>query len=431
MVLGDARLGKFSENVMGFARMLRRAGLRVDTDRIRLAQMALAQIDMGNKVEVRSALECTLVSHYQDRDVFNQLFEAYFKDPEIARQLLAQLLPQSKAAKSPPRRSPRAQEALQFAQQIQRNTASPPREEIKLDAAMSASDRQRLRHADFDSLNASEYRLVDRLAREIALDLPTFRSRRIEQTTRGHRVHWPSLMRDMARHDGDVIDLTLTRSRREPLPLLILVDISGSMERYARLLLAFLHQATRGQRRSVFAFGTELTDLNLAFRHDDTDAMLRKVNEEVPDFGGGTQISRAIETLRNQHRSAIIGNRTIVLLISDGLDTGDPDQLEAPVRWLCQQSRRTVWLNPLLRYKGYQPLAAGAQVLARYVDRMLAIHNLERLESLAQAMRQLLYNPGRTHRPRVLDAKHEQPHIRVPSADGALWTPDVNARPRT
>jgi len=400
MVLGDARAGKFAENLTGFGRMLRRAGLRVDTSRIKLAQQALTQVDLGARIEVMAALESTLVSRHQDREVFQQLFDAYFKDPEIARQLLAQLLPQSKASKTPAQRSPRAQEALHVINQPNRKTPQPREDEIKLDAAMSASDRERLRHADFEGLSASEYRLVERLAREIPLSLPRHNARRYRAANRGDQIYWPGLMRELARHDGEFLEIARVTRQTQPLPLLVLVDVSGSMERYARLLLAFLHQATHGlrqTRRAVFAFGTQLTNLNKAFRLDDADAMLASVNEAVPDFGGGTLISEAIRCLRQQYRHAIVGNRSIVLIISDGLDTGDPAMLDEQMAWLCGQARRTVWLNPLLRYDEYQPLAGGAQVLARRVDQMLAIHNLAHLESLASALSQLLHRTKRSH----------------------------------
>lgn len=399
MVLGDARAGKFAENLTGFARMLRRAGLHIDTSRIKLAQQALTQIDLGTRIEVQAALESTLVSRFQDRDVFHQLFDAYFKDPEIARQLLAQLLPQSRASKTPAQRSPRAQEALHVINQPNRKTPQPREDEVKLDAAMSASDRERLRHADFEGLSASEYQLVERLAREIPLTVPRHKARRYRTASQGDRIDWPGLMRELARHDGEFLEIARTSRQTRPLPLLVLVDVSGSMERYARLLLAFLHEATHGlrqTRRAVFAFGTRLTDLNKAFRLDDTDAMLAGVNEAVPDFGGGTLISEAIRCLRQQHRQVIVGNRTIALIITDGLDTGDPGLLDEQMAWLCGQARRTVWLNPLLRYDGYQPLAGGAQVLARRVDQMLAIHNLAHLESLASALSQLLHQAKRS-----------------------------------
>jgi uncharacterized protein len=162
------------------------------------------------------------------------------------------------------------------------------------------------------------------------------------------------------------------------------------MERYARLLLAFLHNATHGRPRAAFAFGTDLTDLRPAFRHRDTDHMLSAANAAIADFAGGTRLGASLATLRTRHARQLIGRRTVVLLISDGLDTGAPEDLDEELRWLKRHCRQLLWLNPLLRFDGYAPLASGAQVLHKHADGMLAVHNLSRLEDLAQAMARLM-----------------------------------------
>lgn len=389
MVLGDARTGKLADNLTGFGRMLRRAGLPVDTARISLAQQALGMVDVGRKSDVEAALRAVLVSRQEDQHVFADLFEAYFRNPEIAKQLMAQLLPQAKAENNPPARSARAQEALQAPKPQQQQNPSKE-EKIELDAAMSASDRARLRHADFNQLSASEFKLIERLVREIPLQLPAIDARRRQFGSHGDQLHWQRLMQFAAKHDGDFLSLPMSKRRQTALPVLVLVDVSGSMERYARLMLAFLHQALYHQQRQVFAFGTQLTDLNPAFAQRDTDVMLAMANDAIADFGGGTQLGAALKKIREEHRHDIIGNRTLVLLITDGLDTGDHQSLAHELDWLTRQARATVWLNPLLRYDGYQPLAGGAQVLDRYVDKMLAIHNLEHLSTLASALAALM-----------------------------------------
>jgi len=388
MVLGDARTGKLANNLTGFGRMLRRAGLPVDSARIGLAQQALDMVDIGHKADVEAALRAVLVSRQEDQQVFADLFEAYFRNPELAKQLMAQLLPQAKAESHPPARSARAQEALQ-APKPQTQQAREE-EKIELDAAMSASDRARLRHADFNQLSASEFKLIERLVREIPLQLPTVPARRRRFASHGDSLHWQRLMRFAARHDGDFLELPMSKRRAVQLPLLALIDVSGSMERYARLMLAFLHQATQHHDRAIFAFGTELTDLSNAFALRDTDQMLHQANAQIADFGGGTQLGGALQAMREQHRNLMVGNRTLVLLITDGLDTGSHDRLAHELDWLTRQARATVWLNPLLRYDNYQPLAGGAEVLDRYVDKMLAIHNLEHLSMLAAAMAELM-----------------------------------------
>jgi uncharacterized protein with von Willebrand factor type A (vWA) domain len=394
MLLGDARAGKFSENLTGFGRTLRRAGLPVDATKIRLAQQALGHIDMGQRQDVKAALACVLVSREQDRQVFSDLFDAYFRDPELAKQLLAQLLPSNKAQPTP-KRTARAQEALKAPAQ----TPGPARtkdDSITFDAAMTASDVVRLRHADFNQLNASEFTLIEKLVREIPLPITQIRARREQQSARGSRVNWGKLIRTSAKYEGDFLSLPLNKRRLTPLPVVILIDISGSMERYARLMLAFLHQATRHTRRAVFAFGTELTDLTDAFKQRNTDTVLAMANQQVNDFGTGTRMGHALAILHQHHAQHIVGRRSLVLLLTDGLDTGPPDLLARELGWLTRQARATFWLNPLLRYDQYQPLAAGAKLIFEHVDHMVAVHNLAHLSALADALRTLM--AGKTNR---------------------------------
>jgi uncharacterized protein with von Willebrand factor type A (vWA) domain len=191
-------------------------------------------------------------------------------------------------------------------------------------------------------------------------------------------------------HDGELVRLPHLQRRKQALPLLILVDVSGSMAVYARWLLAFLHQATRKVPRAVFSFGTQLTDLNAAFRQPDTDAMLDSVNRTVADFGSGTRLGDAVHHLLAQHARQLVGRRTVVLLISDGLDTGEPQVLDTAMQQLKRRTRRILWLNPLLRFEGYTPTARGPEVLSRCVDGMLPIHNLNSLEDLARAVAQVV-----------------------------------------
>lgn len=397
MQLGDARSGKLTENILGFARALRRAGLPIDSARISLAQEAVKAVGVNHKADMAACLESVLVSKEQDRQVFAELFEAFFRNPEIAKQLMAQLLPSSKAEAHPPKRGPRAAEALQPARPKNANAAQ--QDDIRLDAAMSASDQMRLKHADFQSLNASEYRLMERLIRQVPLDIPKVRSRRYTRAPDGARFDWPRFMRDCGRLGGDLAPPRLLKRDLQPAPLLILVDVSGSMERYARLMLAFLHRATQSVPRSVFSFGMCLTDLRSAFRERDTDQMFAMANRLIPDFAAGTRLGESLSQLRQNYRNALMGRRTLTLIITDGLDTGDNDLLSRELAWLSRQSRCLLWLNPLLRFDGYQPLANGAQALSRYADQMLAIHNLSSVESLASSLADLIRSTDRVSSP--------------------------------
>ncbi len=392
MQLGDARVGKFADNLTGFGRTLRRAGVQVDSARMALAAQAMLAVGMGARDDVGAALEAVMVSREQDRLVFRELFDAYFRDPALANKLLAQMLPSAQGKAEPSKRRPRVREALAPQQSFGKPGQQPPQDkEVDFDAAMTASALARLKHADFNALSGSEYRLVERLARNIRLPMPEFAARRVRPGARGARIHWPGVMHHAARNGGELLRLPRLQRRSQPLPLLVLVDVSGSMERYARLLLAFLHAATHGLReRQVFAFGTRLTDLNSAMRRADTDEMLAAASLAIEDFAGGTQLGASLASLRRQHARRLVGRRTVVLLITDGLDTGEPHDLAQELDWLRRHSRRLLWLNPLLRFDAYAPLARGAAALHARAHGMLAVHNLDKLEDLAASLAALM-----------------------------------------
>lgn len=394
--LGDARRGKLAGNLVGFGRALRRAGVRLDASRMALAAQAAELVGVHDRNDLAAAMEAVMVSREQDREVFRELFDAWFRDPELANKMLAQMLPTAEGRAEPPQQRPRVREALA----APRPPRAAPRsdQEIDFDAAMTAGDRRRLQHADFNALGAAEYRLVERLAREVPLPVPTVAGRRLRAATHGGahaRMHWPGVWREAARTGGEMLRLPRLLRREQLLPLLVLVDVSGSMERYARLLLAFVHAATRGLsgrggRRDVFAFGTGLTDLTPAFRAADTDQMLLAAGQAIEDFAGGTRLGDALAQLRSAHARRLVGRRTLVLLVSDGLDTGEPEALRSELQWLRRHSRKLLWLNPLLRFAGYAPLARGAVELHREADAMLAVHNLQALDHLAKHMAALL-----------------------------------------
>jgi hypothetical protein len=394
-LLGDARAGKLAGNLAAFGRALRRAGVPVDAARIALAQQALLAVGVARRDDAAAALEAVLVSREQDRAVFRELFDAFFRDPELAHKLLAQMLPSAEGQAAPPAQRPRVREALAPHKALLPPRAAGPEQAIELDAAMTASDLQRLRQADFSQLSASEFQLVARLVRDIRLPVPALPSRRVRAGPRGARVHWAHTLQGAAHTGGEIMALHRLQRQRQPLPLLLLVDVSGSMERYARLLLAFLHAATREAhhhrvRRDVFAFGTHLTDLTPAFGRADTDAMLCAASAAIHDYGGGTRLGASLAALRQAHARRLVGRRTLVLLVSDGLDTGEPAELARELQWLRRHSRRLLWLNPLLRWDGYAPSARGAAELYKAADGMLAVHNVQRLQELAGGIATLL-----------------------------------------
>jgi uncharacterized protein len=390
MQLGDARAGKLADNVVGFARTLRRAGFAIDPARIALAQQALLLISIGNKVEVQAALETIFVNNHGQKPLFQELFLAYFKDPELANKLLAQLLPQSQGKAQNRKNRARVQEAL--TPQRQNNSLKPSGEsKIQFDAAMTASQHERLRQADFNLLSSAEFELVEQLARRLKILLPQYQTRRTQANMKGDRIDWTGYFQSVAQFGLDA-PINAWRLRvYKPTPLVILIDVSGSMERYARMMLTFLHASTRAyKQRSVFTFGTQLTNLAPAFLHSDPDLMLSEASTLIGDFAGGTKLGDTLCQLRSGYARHFQGRRTTVLIVSDGLDTGDASILNEQLAWLKRHSANLLWCNPLMRYEGYTPSATGPSLLDRYVDASVAIHNLSSLEQLAQSFTDLL-----------------------------------------
>lgn len=396
--LGDARRGKFADNLTGFGRALRRAGVPVDAARMALAQEAAMLVGLA-RADLCAALETVLVTREQDLLVFRELFATYFRNPNVAQKLLAQMLPIAESHAEPVKRRPRVAEALAPVRAA-RVPTEPEEDKIDFDAAMTASERERLHAADFNQLSASEYLLVQRLAQRVPLPLPHYAARRTRPGPHGARADWPLALQRAMRTGGELVQVPRLARQSQPLPLLVLLDVSGSMERYARLLLAFLHAATAPKsgagRRDVFAFGTTLTDLTPAFRHQDPDTMLDLASAAIPDFAGGTRLAESLAQLRTQHARRLVGRRTLVLLVSDGLDTGEPAALAQELAWLRRHCARLLWLNPLLRFGGYEPSARGAAELHRAADAMLAVHNLQSLQQLASSLAQVLRAPART-----------------------------------
>ena len=390
MLLGDARRGKFAQNLVGFGRALRRAGVAIDASRIALAQEAAMAVGVASKPDLHAALQCVMLSQPGDRAVFDELFDAYFRDPELANKLLSQMLSTAPGKAAPKNRRPRVSEALA---PLRAGQDSVPRkdQEVRLDAAMTASDSARLKQADFNQLSASEYQLVQQLANRLAFRMPLYAARRTRLARQGAEPDWPSYFREIAQVGDDARPSRMRTRQEVPMPLVILVDISGSMERYARMMLSFLHASTsRLRQRHVYTFATRLSDLTKAFKQPESDSMLAYASQAIGDYGAGTKLGSALSTLRTQHARHFMGRRTVVLLVSDGLDTGPGEELAQELAWLKRHSAKLLWLNPLLRFDGFAPTAQGPSVLYRHVDKMLAIHNLERLEQLAASIERLI-----------------------------------------
>jgi uncharacterized protein with von Willebrand factor type A (vWA) domain len=362
--------------VVDFGRALRQAGMPVDSQSIGVAQQALTLVDISSKAAVCDALLACLLSRIEDRPTFLRVFDALFNgDPDVDGQptdLNAMNDLQGDAAYASTLTDERRE--------------APPADDDTATGGMSGV--KRLRTADFAKLTPAEWTAVTRLADQCRLRLPKFRLRRVERSRRRGVLDWRETIRRAQATDGELLDLGWRTSRWQTQPLLVLLDTSGSMAAYARTTLACLHPMTRGLPLRIFAMGHQLSELTPAFLERDTDAMLKAASHAIVDYAGGTRLANCIDALRLQGRALVSGRRPQVVIISDGLETGEIRDLQIAMAWLTGHARRVVWLNPLMRYAGYQPIARGPSVLAAHVDAMLAGHNLASLDALSCSLSQ-------------------------------------------
>jgi hypothetical protein len=381
--------GRLAENVVHFVRVLRAAGLPVGPARTLAALEAVEAVGLANREDFRAALAAVLVSRYEQLPIFEQAFDLFWRNPKLLEKLIASLLPKAfaRTGEPPPEPELPARIAQAMLPPAQPDLPREDDDEIDLDAAFTMSPREILQHKDFETMTAEELAAVRRMLRNLRLPLPELPTRRTAPSTRGHRVDLRATLRRATGAAGALSPLAWRRRQKRTPPLVVLCDISGSMDRYARMLLHFLHAITNDRDRvHVLLFGTRLTNITRHLKHRDVDVALSRVTTAVSDWAGGTRIGACLEDFNRRWSRRLLGQNAIVLLISDGLDAEGGAGLAAQAERLHKSCRRLVWLNPLLRYEGFEARPAGIKAMLPHVDDFLPVHNLESLTELAAAL---------------------------------------------
>jgi uncharacterized protein with von Willebrand factor type A (vWA) domain len=377
--------GRLAENVMHFGRVLRSAGLPVGSDRVMVALQALQHAGLERREDFHAVLAACLLDRHEHAELFDQAFALFWRDPELMRRMRALPMPRGAAEAAPPARENRRLADALFPGG--RPPLAPEPDEAAPDPLMSWSDRERLRRADFGAMTTDEFRRARRLMGELRLVFEPLRTRRMEAAHRAGRPDWRATLRDMGRHGGELAAPRWRRPRTQPAPLVLLADISGSMARYSRALLHFAHLLGQAPPRvESFVFGTRLTRTTRWLRHRDPDVAVARVTREVADWSGGTRIAECLQQFNRQWARRVLPGGATVLLVSDGLEHGDRETLAFEMVRLHKSCRRLVWLNPLLRYHGFEPKAAGIRAMLPHVDALLPVHNLESLEQLVAVL---------------------------------------------
>ena len=387
---------RLAENIMFFARTLRAAGLPIGPGKVIDAVEAAKAAGIGDREDFYWTLHAVFVQRRDQREIFDQAFHIFWRNPQFLQRMMAMLLPSlsyDRADEDKEEIATRLAEALQGQQPGQSEAAEPvEEEEVRVDAALTYSDRELLQKMDFEKMTSAEMARAKKTIAGLRLPIMDVPTRRFQSSMRGRRTDMRATLRASLKN-ADAIPLKLKMPRRRHPPLVILCDISGSMSRYSRLALHFVHAITNDRDRvHTFLFGTRLTNITRDLRAKDVDVALDKVADRVEDWSGGTRIGHCLATFNKTWSRRVLGQGAVVLLISDGLDRDAAEGLQKEMERLHKSCRRLIWLNPLLRYDAYEPKTQGAQAMIRHVDDFRTIHNLDSMEDLADAL-----GAGRPH----------------------------------
>jgi uncharacterized protein with von Willebrand factor type A (vWA) domain len=380
--------GKLAENVMHFARVLRSAGLPVGPGKVLDALAALQIAGVERRDDFYWTLAAVFVDRREQFELFDQAFHIFWRDPKMLERVMSLFLPQvfGRARDEQPEMASRLAESMLPQPDRPRGEAEPP-QEIQLDAAFTVSEREVLQHADFETMTSDELAQAKRLIADLRLPIPEVRTRRLVPDARGARIDLRASLRASLRGGADIIPLARrSQGRRHP-PLVVLCDISGSMSRYSRMFLHFLHAITSDRDRvHTFVFGTRLTNITRHLRHRDVDVALAGVSAAVADWSGGTRIGSSIKEFNLRWSRRVLGQNAVVLLITDGLDRDLGRDLGPEMERLHKSCRRLIWLNPLLRYEAFEPRPMGVRIMLPHCDAFLPAHNIDSLVALGRAL---------------------------------------------
>ena len=379
--------GRIADNILYFGRTLRKAGMRVGPASVRDAIEAVIATGIGSRDDFYWTLHSVFVKRHEDHAVFDEAFRLYWKSRELVEKLIAMFSPvaiENRQKEKPKAGETRVSQALFEGKQPKQEVENP---EVEVDARFTLSGKEILRAKDFAQMTALELREAKKEIARLRMPFDEVTTRRFRPDPHGGKIDPRAMMRGAMRTGGDMVLPKFRERRTMHPPLVILADISGSMSQYTRVFLHFLHAMTEDRRRvHTFLFGTRLTNITRQMRHKDPDEALALCSGLVKDWSGGTRIGDALHTFNRLWSRRVLGQGAVVLLITDGLERDEVDDLSEAMERLHKSCRRLVWLNPLLRFEGFEARARGVKAMLPHVDEFRAVHNLNALGDLCQSL---------------------------------------------
>ncbi len=384
--IGD---GAILPNLLMFGEVLRRLGLEVGSANMLDLVRATEHVPIGgNRNDFRLAARALLVHKRSDLPVFDEAFQVFWRRPAHGRSMRDLRSMGEERRYRTPRVMPHREDTSDGPPGANGSEDAENRSPV-VDLQRSFSAREVLRQRDFSEFTPAEVVAARSLMAELAWDLGRRRTRRLTWGD-GSDIDLRRTMRRSLSYGGEMVDIARRRRATKPRPLVLICDVSGSMERYTRMLLHFVHTvAASGQHLEAFLFATRLTRITRHLSHRSVDQAVAEVANAVPDWAGGTRIGEAIKAFNYRWARRVLRGGAVVLVISDGWDRGEPDLLAREMARLQRSCHRLIWLNPLLGSPTYEPLTRGMQAAAPYIDDFLPAHNLHSLEELARHLNRL------------------------------------------
>lgn len=376
---------KLAHNILLFARTLRTAGLPIGTSQVIEALLAVVRTGIERREDVYWALRAVLIKQPAHVHIFNQAFHLYFRNPRLLERLMALLLPNAIGETSIEKSARASRRLLEAVSQVR--DSDPEGAEIELDQSRSWSDREILGEKDFEQMSLEEQREAKELLLNSLEPLRQRPTRRFRADARGHRYDLRRSLRLMLRGSGHIIPLARKRRITRSPDLILICDISGSMSSYSRMFLHFAHALTH-QEACVhsFVFGTRLTNISHRLQHRDVDLSLQEIAHDVKDWDGGTRIAECLRVFNQRWTRRVLARDSVVILLSDGLERDSELDLEFQMMRLHRSCRNLIWMNPMLRYEQFEPIAAGIRKMLPHVDMFVPAHNINSLTSMWHAL---------------------------------------------
>jgi uncharacterized protein with von Willebrand factor type A (vWA) domain len=350
------------------------------------AEQAITLVEIGDKAQVKTALRTTMVHRHEHGDIFDHAFALFWRDPEAARHAAA-LAAIDGQKEAPPEKAPPGARRIAEAFQPPKTPQKPEPDREEIDAVMTVSDRERLQTMDFEAMSAADIANAKAEIRRLSLPLDARRTRRLRPDPQGARTDLRATLRASLRSGGELVEISRARRVTRPPPLVVLCDISGSMSRYAQILLHFLHAVANDRDRvHTFLFGTRLSNISRQLRARDPEVAFQMVSHAVPDWSGGTRIGEALAEFNRDWSRRVLGQGAVVLLVTDGLDRDGAAGLSENMERLHKSCARLVWLNPLLRWDGFAPKSQGIRAMLPHVDEFRPVHSLASLRALIESL---------------------------------------------